>query len=75
MVTIPGWLKDAMKQAEEHSAREQLDGRKHLTPIVALVEKGMREDEILCVLRLENYVRLLDEYAKLASGHIYTGIE
>jgi hypothetical protein len=51
---LRGLVVDAMKQAEDHY--EELDPEdKWAIPIVVLVEKGMRTENALCVLRLEDF--------------------
>lgn len=55
---FPKWLTSAMEQAEDHyralEGRDKCDTPMAI-PMVALVEKGMKTDDVLCILRLKDF--------------------
>jgi len=50
---VPEWILDAMNQAEQSAILDQI-------PVVVLHESGQRYKQSLCVLRLEQLLRLLE---------------
>lgn len=66
---LPDWLTDAVTQAQEHSQYELDTSGRYISPIVALVEKGMSDRDILCVMKLEHYVSLRKIYIQALNQH------
>lgn len=59
---LPKWLTGAMEQSVDHyNALGKGEIGFDPTPMVALVEKGMKTDDVLCILRLRDFKFLMGE--------------